>query len=1015
MELSDEIKSIFNSSNYLISVYEVHPNGGFSKPDFKISFFNSKLKSLLQLEESDFSGKSLTDIFPEMLMNGLYDVICEVERTDKTSQVQKKMLFEGFGEMFLDVQISKFNNFIINTSKNITAVKRTELEMKEKEEMLDEAHRLLEMGTWTLDLTSKKITSSVDLVKLFGIQKNTRELNVEEYYSLMTDNDAQEAQHNFGEIVKSGKSFSIERRMLTANGEEKFFEITGKPVYDFEKCVKLMGTFRDITKRKKLEVYLFETKLLKMGSWEFDFSYNRFHYSKELSEILEYDEPFDFNSFEEYFAHVHHDEKVNSKNNFRKILNDEMKVDVERKMITNKGNVRYIEFVSKSFVENGVLKKVFGTFRDITEKKLQELVLLENEKRLIEAQALLKTGTWEVDTQSQILTISKEAENILQNKLPKSAPVLDYFKFIHPDDKERLFQQFIGNIDSGKSFKFLCRLVLEDDLLKYYEVIGQSLAGSHHYKGTIRDISDEYEKDLALKQSEERFRMLFENTPSMYFILDEKGFVTSVNQYGIDYLGYKSPEIMNQHNSVLLHVDDAYKVSKNLELLKLSPENFLQWEARKMKKSGEIIWVKETARLAKNNEGEDIFLIVCEDITSEVINRTLVRKKHEELIHAKEKAESAATEKQQFASIMSHEIRTPLNAVIGMTNLLLMENPRPDQVEELNTLKFAAENLTLLVNDILDFSKIEAGKVALEKIPFDLRHLTHNLKNSYQYKADEKGIGIHTIIDEEVPADLLGDPVRIGQILNNLVSNAIKFTEKGSVEISLRKLEFEKDNHIKIRFEIADTGIGIPKDKQALVFESFSQANSDTTRKYGGTGLGLTITKKLIELHKSEILLSSEYGKGTVFYFDLVFEKASIQKKESAQDVNFVERNIEGKRILLVEDNPFNQLIATKFLQKWKLEVDSAENGKIALKKLDTNSYDLILMDIQMPEMNGIETTKFIRSHENTLLQKIPIIALTAAAMENDKEKLLLDGMNDYVSKPFNPNDLYKKIAQYVQ
>ena len=433
-----------------------------------------------------------------------------------------------------------------------------------------------------------------------------------------------------------------------------------------------------------------------------------------------------------------------------------------------------------------------------------------------------------------------------------------------------------------------------------------------------------------------------------------------------------------------------------------------------MKKSGEIIWVKETARLAKNNEGEDIFLIVCEDITSEVINRALVRKKHEELIHAKEKAESAATEKQQFASIMSHEIRTPLNAVIGMTNLLLMENPRPDQVEELNTLKFAAENLTMLVNDILDFSKIEAGKVALEKIPFDLRHLTHNLKNSYQYKATEKGIGIQTIIDEEIPADLLGDPVRIGQILNNLVSNSIKFTEKGYVEISMRKLQHDKENEVKIRFEIVDTGIGIPKEKQALVFESFSQANSDTTRKYGGTGLGLTITKKLIELHKSEILLSSEYGKGTTFYFDLLFEKAPILFSESKQDIHFVEKNIEGKRILLVEDNPFNQLIATKFLQKWKVIVDTAENGKIALKKLDINTYDLILMDIQMPEMNGIETTKFIRSHENTLLQKIPIIALTAAAMENDKEKLLQDGMNDYVSKPFNPNDLYKKIAQYV-
>jgi CheY-like chemotaxis protein/two-component sensor histidine kinase len=348
-----------------------------------------------------------------------------------------------------------------------------------------------------------------------------------------------------------------------------------------------------------------------------------------------------------------------------------------------------------------------------------------------------------------------------------------------------------------------------------------------------------------------------------------------------------------------------------------------------------------------------------------------------------------------------------------MTNILLMDNPRDNQVQELNTLKFAAESLLSLVNDILDFSKIESGKVNLEQITFDLPVMVTNLRNSYQFKADEKNIKINAIIDETIPHQLIGDPTRLAQILNNLVSNAIKFTSKGYVDISIRTLITQGSN-TTIRFEISDSGIGIPADKHATIFESFSQANSDTTRKYGGTGLGLTITKKLIELHKSSINIDSEPDKGSTFYFDLSFEISSEKLLPVPNFEELGEKNIIGKKILLVEDNPFNQLIATKFLEKWSAIVETAENGRIALEILSkTNDFDLILMDIQMPELDGIQTTKAIRKLNDIALQRIPIIALTAVAMENDKEKFLNDGMNDYISKPFNPSELYKKILQF--
>jgi CheY-like chemotaxis protein/two-component sensor histidine kinase len=363
---------------------------------------------------------------------------------------------------------------------------------------------------------------------------------------------------------------------------------------------------------------------------------------------------------------------------------------------------------------------------------------------------------------------------------------------------------------------------------------------------------------------------------------------------------------------------------------------------------------------------------------------------------------------------MSHEVRTPLNAVIGMTNILLMDNPRENQIQELSTLKFAAENLLSLVNDILDFSKIESGKVLLEQITFDLPVMVTNLRNSYQFKADEKNIKINAIIDETIPHQLIGDPTRIAQILNNLVSNAIKFTDIGYVDVSVRVLGMNTEK-ATIRFEVSDSGIGISAEKHHTIFESFSQANSDTTRKYGGTGLGLTITKKLIELHQSNIFIESEIGKGSTFYFDLTFNISSEKLLPIPNFDDLGEKNMVGKRILLVEDNPFNQLIATKFLEKWSAIVETAENGRVALEILSkTNNFDLILMDIQMPELDGIETTKAIRKLDDIALQRIPIIALTAVAMENDKEKLLNDGMNDYISKPFNPTELYKKILQFV-
>ncbi|MFM2048012.1 MAG: hypothetical protein RI955_558, partial [Bacteroidota bacterium] len=794
------------------------------------------------------------------------------------------------------------------------------------------------------------------------------------------------------------------------------------------KLISGKGTFRDITEKKQQELRLLQSEkeliearsLLKMGTWNFDLINNTVYYSKELSQILQYETSIEFYDFEQFFAHVHADDKEKVRHNYNNVINlyaENFIATIDRKMVNYHGQICYIEFNTKAVFENGKKVSIHGTFRDITEKKLKDLKIEESEQRLLEAQKMLKTGTWRFNTETKIFQLSSEIRELLNNNLPLVLTDKEYFTYINPAIRNKFVEKFHSVIEEKRHFKTINNYLFADGSEFFVEIVGHPATAKNdetEFVGTFRDITKEHKKDVALKESEERFRLLFEHNPAMYFTLDEKGIILSVNQFGIDYLGYSKEELVGVHVSKVFHHDDLHKGARNLEILKQSHENFWQWEIRKVKKSGEMIWVKETASIAKNKTGNNIFLIICEDITTEIENRELIKIKQKELIQAKEIAEEAAKEKQQFASIMSHEIRTPLNAVIGITNLLLMENPKPEQVQELNTLKFAGENLLLLVNDILDFGKIEAGKVALESTPFNLQSLIKNIKNSYTYIATEKGILLKSTIDENLPTFVLGDPTRLSQILTNLISNAIKFTDSGFVEIVLRKMKTINNNEVKVRFEITDSGIGIPKDKHHLIFESFSQANADTNRKFGGTGLGLTITKKLIELHQSTIQLQSELGKGATFYFDIIFEMANDFMKKNEPSHPLVEtKDIIGKHILVVEDNAFNQLVAIKFLEKWQANVDVADNGLIALKKLDNKRYDLILMDIQMPEMNGIECTHAIRKNDNEQIKNIPIIAFTAAP-DADKEKMIAEGMNDCISKPFNPTELFNKILQFI-
>jgi len=381
------------------------------------------------------------------------------------------------------------------------------------------------------------------------------------------------------------------------------------------------------------------------------------------------------------------------------------------------------------------------------------------------------------------------------------------------------------------------------------------------------------------------------------------------------------------------------------------------------------------------------------------------------LKRAREEAVQGLIAKSEFLSTMSHEIRTPLNSVVGMSHLLLQNMPRQDQREQLDVIMFSANNLLTIVNDILDYNKIEAGKITFEHIDMDIVAIGNNVVNSLKFSAHDKGINLKYTVDETLKNKIIGDPTRLTQVITNLVHNAVKFTPKGYVELII-DLKAQTETTVTLEIGVKDTGIGISPEKQKMIFDRFTQADSSTSRGFGGTGLGLAISKRLLELRGSNLQLISKEGEGSLFYFVQTFEKGGLIEAEKTVTDRVVkdEKPLQGVNLLLVDDNPMNVMVAQAFLKRWGAETDVAVNGQDALEKLDENKHNLVLMDLQMPVMDGYQAAQQIREQGIT----IPILALTANLPAEVAELVARAGMDDIIIKPFLPDDLFKKINKYL-
>ncbi|MES3017775.1 MAG: ATP-binding protein [Bacteroidota bacterium] len=404
-------------------------------------------------------------------------------------------------------------------------------------------------------------------------------------------------------------------------------------------------------------------------------------------------------------------------------------------------------------------------------------------------------------------------------------------------------------------------------------------------------------------------------------------------------------------------------------------------------------------------------IIIAHYLYYQALTRNVNEKEalNQQLLGAVKEANRAVQSKADFLSTMSHELRTPLNSVIGMTQLLLNSPYGKEQSENLKIVNFSAMNLHMLINDILDFNKMESDKLTLEAIDVDLYSLVNDICSGMRFQALDKGLELNVLIDDAIKkVHIVTDPTRLTQILHNLIGNAIKFTHKGSVTLELKIVD-RSDDKINVNFSVKDTGIGISIEQQQLIFEAFIQASSSTTRNFGGTGLGLAIVKKLLSLFHSVVNVKSLEGQGAEFYFDIAFELANATENVVQSGGNLT-YNLDDLQVLVVEDNPINSLLLKKILANWNNLPVFTTNGYEAIEKLENDSFHVILMDIHMPLLDGYETSRMIRNMSDKVKSAIPIIALTASVSDDLQEKIRGAGMNDYINKPFNSDDLYKKL-----
>jgi PAS domain S-box-containing protein len=663
---------------------------------------------------------------------------------------------------------------------------------------------------------------------------------------------------------------------------------------------------------------------------------------------------------------------------------------------------------------NGQIIGTLTSITDITDQKNAEVILEQTEQKYVELFENIQDPVFILDTQGHFRHFNRATLKLLDYALqPQNS---QFRELIHPGDHPK-FDQAIAQCQAEGFCKDVeLRMVSQKGSIRYW-----LLTASSSYEQDIftelrciaRDITEQRSRSIQIQAQDAIYKAVFESNFLAIGISDEQYHLIYVNPAFCRLLGYTEFELIGKSVEDISYIEDRDFSLERFAQLKKGEILGYDFQKRYLRKDGSIVFAHSYISGVYDATGRLIYSVATiDDITEK-------KKNENALIKAKQEAERAQAAERQFLANMSHEIRTPMNAVIGMTHLLFNTNPSPEQREYLEALQFSADSLIGLITNILDLSKIEANEIEFNHQPFSLRQLLSSLQKTYQFKVKEKSISVVISIDQNLNLQLIGDQVRLNQILSNLLSNAAKFTQVGTIGIGayIKKIEGQR---LWLEFRVHDTGIGIPKESIELVFENFKQANSNIHREFGGTGLGLSIVKQLVELQGGEIQVDSILGKGTAFSVVLPFGLSELPEVEQVLLPNAAVDEAESQvlsrlRILVAEDNSMNQKLIDHILHEWQCSYDIASDGMEALALLREREYDIILMDIHMPHLDGCQTTEALRQDQGNPNQHKPIIALTAAALLDEKNRVLEVGMNEFLTKPFSPKNLRQILLKYFQ
>ncbi|MBW2061629.1 MAG: PAS domain S-box protein [Deltaproteobacteria bacterium] len=682
---------------------------------------------------------------------------------------------------------------------------------------------------------------------------------------------------------------------------------------------------------------------------------------------------------------------------------------MDYELIKKDGSTRVLE-LSTSLIQDQKDRPIGfrGIARDITERKQAEEALRRSEERYRTILESIEEGYFEVDLTGKFTFFNDSLCKIMG--YPRDELMtMDNRDYTSAETAKKTLQAFNQIYRTGKPKKIIDhRIIAKDGSISFHEMSASILRDPEGqpigFRGIARDVTERKRAEEAIKESEARYRALFDGALECIYVHDFEGKFIDANPAALKLLGYTKEEALTLNFASLLSPDQLGKAFKTIESLKKIgfQEDLTEYKLRR--KDGQEVYIESSGTLLHRDGKPYAIQGVARDITA--------RKWVESLEQAKAAAEAASQAKSEFLANMSHEIRTPLNGIIGMIELAFDTDLDDNQRNIFHTISAEADSLLGLITDILDFSKIEAGMLELEEIPFDLRVLVEDMANSIASRADQKGLEFISYLSPDVPAQLIGDPARLRQVLVNLADNALKFTHEGEVYIKGEMVE-DLGDRVRLRFLVKDTGIGIPEDKQAVIFNGFTQADGSTTRQYGGTGLGTTISKQLTDLMAGEIGVESEVNKGSTFWFTVVLAKQTGQQAVLARE----DVDLSDLRVLVVDDNQINRFILIKYLTSWGCRPVSVPGGKEALSVLgesvsSNDPFNLMLLDLQMPEMSGFDLAKEIRSRE--ALKKVPILVLTSIGRIGDGKSCLDIGIEGYLTKPIKRDELRKAIESIL-